>query len=62
MGSFKTLAYYSRPKYWKQKKTKILKQNVWQLAPVYPIRISRFKLQIGFYWNLIFLHVDIVSQ
>ena len=35
-GSLKTLAYRSLPKYWMQKNTKILKQNVWQLAPVYP--------------------------
>ena len=29
-GSLKTLAYHSIPKYWKQKNTKILKQNDWK--------------------------------
>ena len=41
--SLETLAYHSLPKYWMQKNTKILKQNVWQLAPVYPIKILRPK-------------------
>ena len=36
-GSLKTLAYHSLSKYWMQKNTKILKQNVWQLAPFNPI-------------------------
>ena len=36
-GSLKTLAHYSLPKYWMQKNTKIMKENVWQLAPGYRI-------------------------
>ena len=40
-GSLKTLAYHSLPKYWMQK-TKNLKQNVWQLAPVYPTHCKYF--------------------
>ena len=41
-GSLKTLAYHNLPKYeLNAKNIKILKQNLWQLAPFYPINNSK---------------------